>query len=74
MRRKTDPNDLGTIEDATTYPLPVFARLAGVGKHAITQMRRQGLKVCRTNGRCYVRGRDFSEFLGRLASDEGAAQ
>ncbi len=72
MRQKTEPDQLGTICDDTTYPLAVFHRTAGIGKHALTQLRRRGLKVIRTGGRAFIRGRDFSEFLGRLADEKGS--
>lgn len=67
MRQKTDPEQLGTIEDGKTYPLAVFQKTAGIGKHALSQLRKQGLRVIRTGGRAFVRGRDFNEFLGTLA-------
>jgi hypothetical protein len=66
MRQKTDPEQLGTIEDGTTYPMTVFMKTAGIGKHALTMLRKQGLKVIRTGGRAFVRGRDFSEFLANM--------
>ncbi len=66
MRQKTEPDQLGTISDDTTYPLAVFQKTAGIGKHALSQLRRQGLRVIRTGGRAFVRGRDFSAFLGEL--------
>ncbi|HQZ68449.1 MAG TPA: hypothetical protein PLY87_25345 [Planctomycetaceae bacterium] len=72
MRQKTEPDQLGTICDDTTYPLALFQKTAGLGKHALSQLRRKGLKVIRTGGRAFVRGRDFSEFLGKLASNEHA--
>ena len=70
MRQKTDPEQLGTIEDATTYPMVVFMKKAGIGKHALSMLRKQGLKVIRTGGRAFVRGRDFSEFLANMGSTE----
>ena len=68
MRQKTEPDQLGTIRDDTTYPLALFQRTAGIGKHALSQLRRRGLKVIRTGGRAFVRGRDFSAFLATLDS------
>jgi hypothetical protein len=66
MQRKTEPDQLGTIEDNKTYPMTVFMKTAGIGKHALAQLRKQGLRVIKTGGRAFVRGRDFSEFLGEL--------
>ena len=71
MRRKTDPTTMGVIEDGAVYPMTLFCQRAGLGKHALTQLRRQGLQVIRTGGRVFVRGRDFNEFLGRLAGGDG---
>jgi len=72
MRQKTDPEELGVIEDHVTYPMSQFMKQAGIGRHALTQLRRQGLRVIRTGGRAFVRGRDFSAFLGALQSGESA--
>ena len=69
MRQKTEPDQLGTISDDTTYPLAVFQKTAGIGKHALSQLRRQGLRVIRTGGRAYVRGVDFSSFLATLSGN-----
>lgn len=55
--------DLAPIENGTVYPLSEFERRSGLGRHAMAQARRKGLKVCRTNGRAYVRGEDFIQFL-----------
>lgn len=71
MRPKTDPEQLGTISDDETYPLTVFQKKAGVGKHGMRQLRKQGLKVIRTGGRAFVRGRDFSEFLANMKPADG---
>ena len=60
--------DLAPIVDGVTYPLPEFERRSGLGRHAMTQARRKGLKVCRLGGRVFVRGADFNAFLGRLVS------
>ena len=70
MRRKTDINDLGTISNELTYPMPVFMKAAGIGKHAISQMRAKGFRVIRCGGRTFVRGVDFFEFLGRMNDDD----
>lgn len=74
MRRKTDPEQLGTIADDQTYPLAVFQKTAGLGKHALSQLRKQGLKVIRTGGRAFVRGRDFNAFLATLGEAGEVAQ
>lgn len=70
MRQKTDPEQLGTIEDGTTYPTPIFMKRAGIGKHALMMLRRKGLKVIRMGNRTFVRGRDFSAFLAGMTADQ----
>ncbi len=64
-KNKSDSNELGTIRDDTTYPLEVFQRTAGLGKHAFAQLRRNGLPVRRVGNRAFILGRDFSAFLSR---------
>lgn len=71
MGQKIDLKHLGVIEDATTYPMPLFMQTSGLGKHALTGARRQGLKVVRLGGRVFIRGRDFNEFLASLSPTEG---
>lgn len=72
MRVKITPDQLGVISDAETYPLGKFKVLVGVGNDGMRKMKQQGLKVIRTGSRCFVRGKDFSEFLGTLAADGDA--
>lgn len=66
-KRKAEVETLGTISDDKTYPLEVFQKTAGLGKHSMSQLRRQGLRVHYCGNRAFVRGRDFSEFLARLS-------
>lgn len=70
MKRKSiDPNSLVPISDSMTYPLPVFLKAVGWGRHAMANARRRGLKVARCGGRCFVRGADFSAFLASLGDE-----
>ena len=62
--------DLAPIQDGTTYPLPEFERRSGLGRHALAQARRRGLKVCKVGGRAYVRGSDFNKFLATLQNQQ----
>jgi len=64
----TRPRDLAPIENGVTYPLTEFQRRTGLGRHALRQARRQGLRVCRMGGRCYVRGEDFNAFLAQYCN------
>ena len=71
MRKKQISVDtLQPIDDAKTYPISAFMAATGWGRHALRHARQQGLRVVKISGRCFVRGRDFSEFLGRLADSE----
>jgi hypothetical protein len=71
MRQKQGTSEtLQPIDDGLTYPMATFMRAAGWGRHALKQARQQGLKVVKVSGRCFVRGRDFSEFLGSLSDQE----
>ena len=60
-----DEKSLGEICRDRVYPLPVFRRLAGLGKHAFTQLRRQGLSVSKVGNRVFIRGEDFMAFLAK---------
>jgi hypothetical protein len=76
MRQKQDTAEtLQPIDDGRTYPLSSFMAATGWGRHALRHARQQGLRVVKVSGRCFVRGKDFSEFLGRLADEQtgGAA-
>lgn len=67
--------ELAPIENGATYPLDEFQRRSGLGRHAMRQARKDGLKVRRLGGRAYVRGEDFNTFLEQLPADnqsEGA--
>ena len=61
---------LQPIDDQKTYPMPTFMKTVGWGRHALRQARQKGLRVIKVSGRCFVRGRDFSEFLGLIAGQE----
>jgi len=75
MRQKQDTADtLAPIDDSKSYPLPTFMATVGWGRHALKNARQQGLRVVKVSGRCFVRGRDFSEFLGKLADEVGGGK
>ena len=75
MRPKQKISDtMKVISDNETYPLPLFMESTGMGRHAMRQARLMGLKVVKMGSRIYVRGKDFSEFLGTLAADGEVAQ
>ena len=58
------------IDDRLTYPLPSFLQTVKWGRKALTEARKRGLKVRKISGRCFVLGRDFSEFLATLPTDD----
>lgn len=68
--KKITADSLQPIEDGRTYTLPSFMAAAGWGRHAMRHARQQGLRVVKVSGRCFVRGRDFSEFLGSLSDQD----
>lgn len=67
----TGAQSIQPIEDGRVYPLPLFMKATGWGRHAMRQARQKGLRVVRVAGRCFVRGRDFNDFLGRLGDESG---
>ena len=68
MRQKQDVADtLAPIRDDETFQQEAFMRRAGWGRHALRQARQQGLRVIKVGGRNFIRGRDFSAFLGLLS-------
>jgi hypothetical protein len=68
---RTEADSLQPIDNGKTYPLTIFMKATGWGRHALRQARQKGLRVVRVSGRCFVRGRDFSDFLGRLGDETG---
>jgi hypothetical protein len=71
MRRKQNLTDTQqVISSGEVYPLPIFMKATGWGRHALTQARRKGLRTVKVGGRCFVRGVDFMEFLGKLSQGE----
>ena len=67
MPRTKIANGLQPIEKGKIYPLPVFQRHSGWGRHAMREARRQGLKTIRSGGRIFVRGKDFFAYLDAVA-------
>lgn len=65
--------DLTAIQADVVYPLSDFERRSGLGRHAMRQARRRGLKVIRFGGRAFVRGNDFQAFLASIAEQADSA-
>lgn len=73
MRQKQEmDNTLQPISVSEVYPLSTFMQATGWGRHAMTQARRAGLRTMKVGGRCFVRGVDFMDFLGKLAEEKEA--
>jgi hypothetical protein len=65
--------ELGPIRPGEQYPLELFAQTAGLGRAALREARRRGLKVTYCHGRGYVNGSDWLEYCertGKGAKDE----
>lgn len=69
QKQKLD-HTLEPIYDNCSYPMARFMIATGWGRHALKHARQQGLRVVKVAGRCFIRGCDFSEFLGRMAVDK----
>lgn len=67
-RKPAKENDLGEISRDKLYPLPVFRRITGLGKHALTQLRRKGLPTVKCGNRVFVRGADFDTFVSNQSA------
>ena len=64
---------LSPIESGVAYPLQTFQERAGIGKHALRTLKRQGLRIIHPGGergRGFVRGDDFIQLLDRLAQEQ----
>ena len=60
------PNELEPIEASKIYPLAVFQKHSGLGRHALREMRRKGLRTITAGGRKYVRGADFFAYMAGI--------
>jgi hypothetical protein len=65
---------LTPIDDTKSYPEPAFKEALGWSRGALKSAKDQGLVVTKVAGRNYIRGCDFSAFLGKLAAEKEAAQ
>jgi hypothetical protein len=64
----------GAIEAAAFYPIAVFMRRLGIGRHSFTALRRQGLPVRPIGTRLFIDGEEALAFLRRLwrEQDQGS--
>jgi len=56
-------SDLGHIDAKVIYPLSDFMKRTGLGRHAMPEARRNGLRDIHVGSRAFVRGGDFLEWL-----------
>jgi len=57
---------LGPIEAHSIYPLSVFMRRLGIGRHSMTALRRQGLPVHPIGNRLFIDGGEAIDMLRRV--------
>lgn len=60
---------LGPIEPQVLYPLEDFEARSGMGKTALRQARRTGLKVRYVGNRGFIFGRDFLNWVDETARE-----
>lgn len=63
-RRLKDGRD--AIEAEAIYPLAVFLRRLGIGRHSLTALRRRGLPVHAIGTRLFVDGREVIDTLRKI--------
>ena len=69
----TRSEDLAPVRPDEVYPLELFERSQGLGRAALREARRKGLKVSYLHGRVFVRGVDWLDYLateGKGTKDE----
>ncbi|NLX54560.1 MAG: hypothetical protein GXY58_05560 [Planctomycetaceae bacterium] len=57
--------DLAAIRPDEQYPVELFERMAGLGRAALREARRKGLRVVYVHGRAFVRGSDWMDYCDR---------
>lgn len=56
------------------YLLEDFMKLVGLGRHAMREARRHGLRVLRAHGRAYVNADDWFDYLNRITGKDAPPQ
>jgi hypothetical protein len=62
----------GTIKDDEAYTIQEFSKRTGFREWALRSLRNKGLPMIKVSGRCFIRGRDFLQFLDQEAHRDGA--
>ncbi|MFO0899318.1 MAG: hypothetical protein U0836_17985 [Pirellulales bacterium] len=71
-RKPGRPRHEGIIDPTLLYRIDEFQRRVGWDEWATRAARKKGLKTIRAGRVVWVRGRDFFEYIDRLAAGEGA--
>ena len=64
----------GEIRADALYPIGVFLRRLGIGRHSLTALRRQGLPVHSIGQRLFIDGSEALDTLRRLWQQDGDRQ
>jgi hypothetical protein len=60
------------VEAGKCYPLSVFSRIVGLGRHGMRTARRNGLRVIHAHGTAYVLGDDWLKYIATIAPQSDA--
>lgn len=58
------------IKRGVQYMLTDFMKLVGLGRDAMRQARKNGLRVLRAHGRAYVNSDDWFSYVERVSKQE----
>lgn len=61
--------ELAPIERGVSYPLPLFMKRVGLGRHGLRQARAAGLIVVYAHGHAFVTGDAWHNYLDKCARD-----
>jgi hypothetical protein len=71
-RKPKQSQGRGELRADALYPLAVFMRRLGIGRHSLTSLRRQGLPVRSIGQRLFVDGSEALDALRRIwQADQG---
>jgi hypothetical protein len=74
MRPRPQSHGRGPIEADALYPLSVFLRRLGIGRHSLTALRRRGLPLRSIGQRLFIDGREALDMLRRLWEQDEAGE
>ena len=73
-RKPNMPQGRGAISEDALYPVSVFMRKLGIGRHSMNALRKRGLPVRSIGTRLMVDGQEALAFLRRQWHDPEADQ